>query len=300
MDSIPESTSPRLAAKEQVRCREIVPSDLGSIITILNDGFRPSRGRDFWAHVLACLAEHPVPAGYPRYGYLLESDHIPVGVILMIFSAVPCGETVVVRCNVSSWCVQPAFRMYAPLLISRALRDKHVTYLNVTAAPHTLSILEAQGYRQYSSGRCIALPALSRGQAGSRVEIVCADTQPGDGLEASDVTLLLTHTRYGCISVICTLAGVRYPFIFARRRKYGVLSFAFLVFCRNMESFVQCAGPLGRSLAWRGIPLVIVDANGPMPGLIGLYRDRNPKYFKGPHQPSLGDLAYTERAMFGV
>jgi hypothetical protein len=47
--------------------------------------------------------------------------------------------------------------------------------------------------------------------------------------------------------------------------------------------------------------LVIVDANGPIPGLIGLFRrDSMPKYFKGPQPPRLGDLAYTEYALLGV
>jgi hypothetical protein len=35
--------------------------------------------------------------------------------------------------------------------------------------------------------------------------------------------------------------------------------------------------------------------------LIGRYFDATmPKYFKGPDRPRLGDLAYTEAAMFGV
>ena len=51
------------------------------------------------------------------------------------------------RCNLSSWYVEPSFRAYAPLLVSQALRHKHVTYLNVSPAPHTLPIIEAQGFR---------------------------------------------------------------------------------------------------------------------------------------------------------
>jgi hypothetical protein len=51
----------------------------------------------------------------------------------------------------------------------------------------------------------------------------------------------------------------------------------------------------------RGLPLVILDANGPVRGLVGKYFDQTmPKYFKGPEPPRLGDLAYTETALFGV
>ena len=44
----------------------------------------------------------------------------------------------------------------------------------------------------------------------------------------------------------------------------------------------------------------IVDANGRLPGLVGCYwSGRGPKYFKGPGRPSLGDLTFTEFAIFG-
>ena len=48
----------------------------------------------------------------------------------------------------------------------------------------------------------------------------------------------------------------------------------------------------------RGRPFVLIDANGPIPGLPGKYfGGKSPKYFKGPTPPRLGDLAYTEMAM---
>ena len=51
----------------------------------------------------------------------------------------------------------------------------------------------------------------------------------------------------------------------------------------------------------RGRPVVIVDANEPIPGLVGVFRrGSKPKYFKGPQRPRLGDLAYTEYGILGV
>ena len=68
------------------------------------------------------------------------------------------GSTI--RCNVSSWYVEPAFRTYATLLVSQALRHKNVTYLNVSAAPHTWPIIEAQGFSRYCDGIFVAAPML--------------------------------------------------------------------------------------------------------------------------------------------
>ena len=57
----------------------------------------------------------------------------------------------------------------------------------------------------------------------------------------------------------------------------------------------------GRFLLLRGRPFVLIDANAPIRGLLGKYfQGRMPKYFKGPDRPRLGDLAYTETAMFGM
>jgi len=100
--------------------------------------------------------------------------------------------------------------------------------------------------------------------------------------------------------LVCSSGNRRYPFVFMPRRKFGLVPFAHLVYCRDVADFVRFAGPLGRFLAWRGYPLVVLDSNGPIRGLIGAYFGTHPKYFKGPDQPRLGDLAYSELAMFRI
>jgi hypothetical protein len=91
-----------------------------------------------------------------------------------------------------------------------------------------------------------------------------------------------------------------HPFVFMPRRIKRVAPCTQLIYCRDIRDFVRFARPLGRYLTARGRPFVIVDANGPIPGLVGKYfRHDEPKYFKGPDQPQSGDLAYTEAVMFG-
>ena len=287
--------------RSQIRCREIAQSDIDGIVNLLTSGFRVhSRNREFWACAIKRLSEHPTPPGFAKYGYLLESDCAPVGVILLIYSSVPVNGETRIRCNVSSWYVEPAFRSHAAMLVSRALKRKQITYFNITPAPHTLPILDAEGYTRYCSGRFVAVPALSAWCPGCRVKVVTRDTYPGEDLQSFEIELMLAHENFGCISLICSSGDRRHAFVFAPRRKYGLFPFAYLVYCRDLEDFVRFAGPLGRFLAGRGFPLVVLDSNGPIPGLIGMYSDAYPKYFKGPDQPRLGDLAYSERAMFGV
>jgi hypothetical protein len=287
-------------AAPSVVCREITPADLGQVVELLTRGFRAQRRRGFWAQAVQRLAEREPPSGLPRFGYALESGGVLVGVLLVIASEVPDGQGTSLRCNVSSWYVEPSFRPYGTLLERRALRHRQATYLNVTPAPHTRPGLMAQGYVPYASGRFVAVPALSFG--GPKVEITSAaeGLAPGRGLSAAEVELLLDHARWGCISLVCMDGGRRFPFVFAPRRRHAVVPFAYLVYCRDLDSFVRYAGPLGRFLALQGLPLVAADANGPLPGVPGRYQDGYPKYYKGGQAPRAGDLAYTERGVFGV
>jgi hypothetical protein len=60
-------------------------------------------------------------------------------------------------------------------------------------------------------------------------------------------------------------------------------------YCRDIADFVRFAAPLGRFLAPRGGLIVMIDANDPVPGLVGkFFRDKMPKYFRGQRGPRLG------------
>jgi len=286
-----------LRPPQRIRCREILESDTDGIIALLERGF-PGRNSQYFRRAIERLSQHPTPSGFPKYGYLLESAGTPVGVTLRIHSSIPVDGDVRIRCNLSSWYVEPAFRSHAAMLAAYALRPERVTYFNISPAPHTPPILEAQGFTRYCSGRFVAIPALSARSYGARVQTVESDTGAREDLSPSAFQLLLAHARYGCVSVVCSSANRGHPFIF-RLRRFRFVPIAYLVYCRALEDFVRFAGPLGRFLARRGCPLVMLDANGPIRGLIGRYLSPHPKYFKGPHPPRLGDLAYSELAMFG-
>ncbi len=295
-----------MSVPPKIRCRRIEDADAGNVVTLLTRGFASRRPRRFWEHVIAVLGARAVPPDAPKYGYLLENDGIAVGAILQIFSTQEAtgrdaGGKATTRCNVSSWYVDPAFRSYATFLVSQALKQKGITYLNITSVPHTRPIVEAQGYLRYSNGIFASLPFLSRSQAGFDVRIITAGTQPQALFEEHERDLLKDHAGFGCICLWCEAAGRAYPFVFRERRVKGLFTCAQLVYCRDVEDLVRLARPLGMFLLRRGLPLMILDANGPVRGLIGKYFDQiMPKYFKGPAPPRLGDIAYTETALFGM
>jgi hypothetical protein len=283
--------------------REILESDLDAIGDLLTRGF-VRRSREYWMRGLSRQGARSLPLGAPRYGYLLEHQGVPVGCLLLIYSSKILDGEAAIYCNVSSWYVDPAFRNYAALFASMTQQRKEVTYFNVTPAVATWPILEAQGFVAYCRGFYLSLPALSRGGRGVKVEVVTPDTAVIAGLPDAELAMLKRHAEYGCLSLVCRTAEAVLPFIFfSLRKRRGIIPLPALQlgYCRSIADYVKCAGTIGRYLLWRGKAIIIVDANGAVEGLPGFYSEaRGRKYFKGPHQPRLGDLADTELAIYGM
>jgi hypothetical protein len=291
---------PMVSSVPPLRCRLISEPDIAAVAALFARGFH-NRNRRFWLRAFARLMRREPPPGLPKYGYLMESGGVPVGAILVICTTMRTAEGTATRCNLSSWYVEPKFRAYASLLVSQALRHKDVTYLNVSPAPHTRPIIEAQGFARYCDGIFVALPLLNGLFANAGVKVFDAQKIPEVEFDADAREVLLQHAAHGCISLWCATSERAYPFVFRPRLVRTVLPCAQLIYCADIDDFARFAGPLGRYLALRARAIVIVDSNGPIPGLVGMYRRGSmPKYFKGPRRPRLGDLAYTEYALLGV
>ena len=289
-------SAPRLA------CRRIEFGDVDELVRLLVRGF-PSREPRYWQRALARLSRHAARIGMDTFGHVLESDGVLVGVHLMIYSADPTNAARATRCNVSSWYVEPAFQGYAPLLAARGTRAKGITYFNISPATHVRPVIEARGFKRYGSGRVWCVPAL--GAVLPRVRLRRFDplspneTRNG-GLDPWECDLLASHAGYGCLSLTLATADDTLPFIFLPRLTKNIMPSAQLIYCRDIADVVRWSGPIGRFLAKQGLAVVSIDADGPIPGLIGRFvTDDVPKYYKGPAAPRLGDLSNTELVMFG-
>jgi hypothetical protein len=283
-----------------IRCREIGVADLPAVADLLMRGFK-SRSRDYWMEGLRRTSVREVPEGFPRFGYMLDHEGTPVGVLLLIYAARDHSGGTCIRCNVSSWYVEPAFRNYAPMLTKVAQRHKHVTYVNISPARWTWPTIEAQGFSAYCGGLFFSFPALSRSAKGMRVEIVQRDAKAIEGLSKADVALLARHAAYGCLSLACRAAdGHRFPFVLQPMWIRGIAPAMQLIYCHDVADYIACAGAIGRFLLRRGRISVVLDANGHMNDLVGFYRAlHGRKYFKGPQCPRLADLSDTELAIYG-
>lgn len=275
--------APKHAAK--IRCRQISESDLEPLADLLARGF-PLSDRAYWTCGFARWRHLPPVEGLPRYGFMLESETGPVGVLLLLSSE---REGRIVA-NLSSWYVEPEWRSHSTLLVSVATKLKHVTYLNASPAPHTERTLDALGFAPYNFGRSAVFAWPGRGKV--------SQTIPGDMPEAR---LLRDHRALGQISLVVERDGLLSPFVLKPRRlDRPPVPVMDVIYCRSPEDFARCVPALARHFLPRALGFLI---DGDMPARFGTLshyvEGKERRYYKGPWRPSLGDLAYTEKVIFG-
>ncbi len=289
------SSSSKIPRKLDVR--EITVADFEGVAELLGKGIGYSD--QYFLRLLQCMAQRPPLAGFPKYGRLLECDGAIVGAIILIFSTVSSNGIPTIRCHVTGWCVEPRYRCYAALFFAKDLKHSNVTYINTSAKSDTFPIIEIQGFRRYSSGQFVALPALQFASGDNKAKVTDVEDIPNAPFDLGERELLRAHAKYGCICFWCVTSERAYPFVFRPRLFKRIVPGVQLIYCRDIEDFARLVGPIGRYLALRGRLVVRIDSNGPIRGLIGKFLDDiDPRYYKG-LKPRLGDLAYTHLAMCG-
>jgi hypothetical protein len=300
-----EVTSPRPSSDEHITpnkigCRTIDAEDLPAVIELLQKGF-PRRSRRYWDTGLRRLARHLPPPGFPRFGDMLTIDGRPVGVHLLI--AAPClGDPgAPIRCNGSSWYVEERFQSYGIFLQMRATRRRRAVYTNLDPRSYTVPMITAQGYRAYSRGLVVGLPALARAPTHTTRLLSGRAAWQAAGVPVADQRLLADHEAFGCICLWCETPSGGQPVILRPRTVKSAIPCAQLIYCRSPSEFERVARPIGLFLAARGMPFLLVPADKPIPGLPGrFFPGKLPMYFKGAQPPQPTDLSYTEAAVFGV
>jgi len=88
--------------------------------------------------------------------------------------------------------------------------------------------------------------------------------------------------------------------IFLRRKVRRIIPCAQLIYCRRLRDFLEHIRAINVHLARAGYPLLILDANGPVQGVLGRYvPGKAAKYFKGA-KPGLDvDHTYSEMVYLG-
>ncbi len=287
----------------KIRCRQINALDLPAVAALLSEGF-PRRKISYWQTGFDRMAARSVPENTPQFGYCLDANGILVGVILMIASEQLVSGIMSNVTNLASWYVKPDYRPYAHQLAAMALKNRNTSYTNVTAAPSTWPVVEKQDYRKYCNGLFFAFAALARPQASVTIHDFAVVRARPDVRAMAGFALLQRHSDWGCSVIVVEEAGQLSGFVFRRfaiRAGLIKLPAMFAIHAHSQKELIRLAGNLGRHFMWRAAPILVMDANGPIPTLSGLYTEkRGRKFVKGSYQPNLCDLADTEFAIFDI
>lgn len=291
--------------RPKTRCRTIEEDDLDAVIALLRAGFA-DRSEAYWRRGLARHRAQPLPDGVPRYGYLVERDGEAVGVLLALYRVVEDEAGPSLRCNLSSWYVKPEFRSLGTLLDGFAMRDRTVTYVNVSPAPQTWAMHKARGFKTICAGQMLTLPILGRHRG--RARPVSPETLAL--LPDEEARLVADHVSYGCLGLVWSDGDKAGALLFQRRAikvlpgRLGWLRFPGLqlVYHSPGLDLASCLGAVGRALLLRrAMPWFVLDALERRADLPGRYfPGRAPKFARGPNPPMAGDLSYTEIVLFGA
>jgi hypothetical protein len=273
--------------------REITDDDLGAVRELLVEGFPQSD--DYWTKGLANLGSLPPVEGFPRYGYLVDADDAAQGLLLTVTSDRGVHGA---RTNFSSWYVREGYRQFATFLFRHALKLKNTTFLNTSPSAHVLPIVKAFGFKPYTTGMVMLdLRTAMRGRSSRggvrRLGIGdLADLSEPEGQIAED------HLRMGC-DVLRLETDVRAGLLIHRRKWIRRSLPCSQVILTDPALMTELAGPVMRALASRGSLLVLCDVDQAPQPAIGRVFPRGIRYFKGANAPPVGDLSYSELAVFG-
>ena len=274
--------------------REITDGDLNAVRRLLAEGF-PLRSGEYWRKGLESLGTLPRVDGFPRYGYVVDADGAPQGVLLTITADRGTRGT---RTHLSSWYVRDGYRHFALLLLRQALDLPAQTFVNPSPSDNIVAILRRFGFEAYTAGMVMldlrmAMRRPYRRGAVRRLGIDdLADVSEAERQLAED------HMRMGC-SVLRLETGEQAGLLIHRRKWIRRSLPCSQVVFGDPGLMLALAGPVMRALAGRGSPLALCDVDRTMEPAIGQVFPRGIRYFKGAEAPPVGDLSYSELAIFG-
>src|SRR5215467_4024382 len=80
-------------------------------------------------------------------------------------------------------------------------------------------------------------------------------------------------TRIESSGATTPMSSLSRPPVRGRRFVKRIVPCVQLIYCRHIDDLIRFARPIGRYLGLHGYPLVVIDSEGPIRGLVGKYVD---------------------------
>lgn len=276
--------------------RPIEEKDLPGIITLFDEMF-PGRGPAYFEAGLKRIAARDVPEGTQTYGYMVDDDG-PKGAILTISTWHGPPDDRQLFINLSTWCAQRSHLQFARELYRLGGERNDAVNTNLSAALHTLKTVVKCGYTARTTGQFAGFAV--RGPR-SKARILTPEQALAKGMPAYYGKLLADHASMGALTPCLEAEGRILPLIILRRRIKGIIPAAQLIYCEDTAWLLRHGHALFGWLRLRGLPALLVDANEPLPQLVGrFFPGKGARYMRGQEPRMDVDHSYTEMVYLGI
>lgn len=292
-----DATAPRLSSGLRAIDRAAMPDAMALLLR----GF-PKQELSFWARGLAEIERLHAhfDQGDAPIGYLMRAGDRDVGVLLTFRSlrrrADGSHYSVV---NLSSWYVDPNFRLLAPMMLRSVLAESSSLFIDLLPSHAVAQLNPHFGFKLWNDGMMIvaSLPwAAMPTRPG--VKIVAFDDNSGPALQPQDRHLLAWHASKGCLAAILCEDDRSQPLLFRMIRRKG-MPFAHLIYADSRIAVTRNLAPIMRYLLARGIFMLCIDAIRSDCPLGTLFWRTRKNFWKGEMQRDRIDYAYSELVLLG-
>jgi hypothetical protein len=282
--------------------RPIDRATMPEALSLLFHGF-PRQALSFWEAGFAEIQRLHAhfDHGDAPLGYLMSAGDRDVGVLLTCRSLRQRSDgTQYPVVNLSSWYVDPKFRLLAPMMLRSVLAESGSLYTDLSPSHEVARLNPHFGFKLWNDGMMIAaiLPWAAM-PTRSGVDVFPFDSNQGPILQPQDRELLAWHAAKGCIAMVLCEDGRSQPLLFRMIRRKG-MPFAHLIYAESRIAVTRNLAPIMRCLLARGIFLLCVDAIKSDCPLGMHYRPTRKSFWKGEMQRDRIDYAYSELVLLGL
>jgi hypothetical protein len=285
-------------ARGASRLQPFGESDLDEALPLLRRGF-PERPEAFWLTGLARAQRRESDGtGWPL-GYFLRIDDRAVGVMLTFAHRRERAGEREVAVNLSSWFVDPAVRILAPMMFRNVVRSGEGVLTELSPSESVKRMLPMLGFAPWNEGLVAVTAAEAMTGALAHAVVVPAERIPSDALSESDRRLLHDHDALGCVCAGLHDGATWHPLVFGRMKLKGVRA-AYLIYAQSRRAVLAQRNAIAWFLLKRGFPLMCVDADrDDVAGKTLFFAGKRVKYLRGDRARDCVDYSYSELVFFG-
>jgi acetoacetyl-CoA synthetase len=198
--------------------RSVLNTDIEAVCTFL----AANMGRGMTKEEYRPLFTYPWMPEKPSMGYLLEEDGRVVGFLGAIYSHRIIRGKCERFCNLTNWCVLPAFRNESLKLLFAILGQGGQTIINLSPSHEVQKMLNAMRYSKLDLCKLFSFPLSQFWTLAGRGSLLWDPIEIGRRVDEAGRKVIRDHSGTGCRFLVIAHDGVTSLIVSKKRRKQGI------------------------------------------------------------------------------